>query len=100
MRTPPCQACGTWTCPDCGWKRHGANLLVFQDCPRCGGGSNEDETFTRTRHYVRDIWQDHNPAAGPRCKGWYEYIPAHRGLPCLHRSCRVITWNDAWEEWS
>ena len=94
----PCQACGTWTCPDCGWKRHGANLLVFQDCPRCGGDSNREEDFIRTRHYKRWIWDDHNPTIGPRCEGWGDYrVP---GLPCDHRSCREITRNDAWEQWA
>lgn len=93
----PCQACGTWTCPDCGWQRYGANLHVFQDCPRCGGGSNEEETFRRTRHHSWATWADHNPAIGPRCEGWGDYRIS--GLPCTHRSCRVVTWENAWEEW-
>jgi hypothetical protein len=87
----PCQACGTWTCPDCGWKRHGASLAVFQDCPRCGGGSNEDSAFTPARHQAPGIWEDHNPAAGPQCLAWAEYNPAVLD-ECRHESCQVTAW--------
>lgn len=93
----PCQACGTWTCSHCGWKRHGASLIrpELQDCSRCKGRSG---STVPTRHYTSRIWQDHNPAIGPRCEGWGDYRVA--GLPCTHRSCREVTWGNAWEEWS
>lgn len=88
--SPFCQVCGTWTCPDCGWQRHRANLAVFQDCPRCGGGSNEDSSFARTRHR-KQTWQQHNPAAGPLCAGIF---PDGRIEICGHTSCHTIEWGD------
>jgi hypothetical protein len=91
----PCQACGTWTCAACGWKRHGANLHYPQDCARCGGTSG---TLIPTRHHAkRGIWEDHNPVAGPACETWDltpvinpPYTPF--AGPCAHPSCQVITW--------
>lgn len=90
-RRLPCQACGTWTCARCGWKRHGASL-AYPDhaCLRCGSGEG---TMTPTRHQsVRGIWEDHNPVTGPVCAVWHRDLTEPWPGPCRHESCQVIAW--------
>jgi len=95
-RRVPCQACGTWQCQRCGWKRHGASIDTYaagrQDCHCCGW---PEGTMTPTRHagagslqYASRIYYDHNPVIGPLCSpDWYRYVPER---PCGHGSCRGI----------
>lgn len=57
-----CRVCGTWTCSNCGWKRHYANLKTpgVNDCPRCHGRTG---TIVPTMH-GKSRWYQHNDEYG------------------------------------
>ena len=60
--TRPCPQCGVWTCDDCGWKRHNANLSQpgKQFCHRCkctiGTMKPTQHRWTHTHLHERDGW--------------------------------------------
>jgi hypothetical protein len=89
-RRLPCQACGTWICARCGWRRLRANLRYdAHTCARCGW---PEGTMVPTRHggaggeYAVPVYYSHNPLQGPVCEVWAEWIPGR----CVHRSCYPI----------
>lgn len=52
-----CQACGTWECSACGWRRSRASRFVVQVCGRCG---STDGTMLPIRHTGRGAAEDHD----------------------------------------
>jgi hypothetical protein len=98
-RRLPCQACGTWTCSACGWRRLRANLRYPDHrCARCGSGEG---TMVPTRHggaggdYAWPVYYEHNPLQGPVCSSWPGGIPQPA---CGHASCYPI-WRQAEYSW-